>query len=274
MFYYRTLPEDMRKAYKTLYEGICRLESKIILSVDVKKAVDVFMAVNHDHPELFYLDIVKSRYRGQGTMTEVTVRYHKSLQEIKHVRQQLDGFEKDFIREVLARNLKESERIRYVHNFVIKNAVYNQKARETGKIVGNPSSITGVLFENSAVCSGLSMTVKYLLDLLKIPSAVCSGRVISEEAPRLLDYSGKANEVNHAFNLVLCKGRWQFMDVTMDIGQTRDIDHPSYDFFLRGKPVFDRYLQMSPLPVRTDEEADSIFVRKELIFSDEDSLIT
>lgn len=93
-----------------------------------------------------------------------------------------------------------------LHDILCRNIVY----RDIGP---DAHSIKGPLLRREAVCEGIAKTVKYICDALHIPCSVIEGKARSSPD----DHEGGP----HAWNKVMLDGQWVNVDVTFDLGTSK-----------------------------------------------------
>ena len=107
--------------------------------------------------------------------------------------------------------MSELERELYIHDYLVKNCVYKDKADDND----NRYTIYGCLVEQSAVCEGYKNAFQQLLAYCGIKSYGVSGS---------LDDS---DNVDHVWNAVRIDGEYYHTDVTWDDAE----DMVMYDYF-------------------------------------------
>ncbi|SDB50628.1 leucine-rich repeat protein [Butyrivibrio sp. INlla16] len=125
------------------------------------------------------------------------------------------------------------QKLKNTHDWMIRNISYDHKARN--KIRNNeccPSesnTTRSALLKNKAMCLGYARTYKKILDNLKVPCIIVSGRV---------GYEG------HAWNMVKLNGKWYNVDVTWD-DPDRNNDQGQlwieYKYFLKSTAYMSQY---------------------------------
>lgn len=266
-FYYQFLSSPERKIYNDIVKGIEKHKKSIFLLGSVKQVEKVLDFVYYDCPEFFYVDTTKTTFRTSGLTTTVQIGYHKDLEETKEIEQKLEIISRQFLNQVQKKKLDNLKLVRYVHNFIIENVEYASEQRDLQQVYGDVSSINGVFLNHKALCKGIALAAKWLLDKGGIVSAVIEGRMIDQKTPRLPHYTGTHEETNHIWNLVCINDKWHFMDVTMDLGNSEK-GWISYDYFLRNNAIFDSYVQYKNDYVSCEEELSSYFVVCKVLFSE------
>lgn len=106
--------------------------------------------------------------------------------------------------------LSLEEQIKYFHDYLINNTVYDEERADIIESGGNDDNYkyqshkaNGPLLEGMALCSGYSDAMKIILDKLKIPNY-------------------KVSNTTHIWNLVYLNGKWLNLDLTWDDPITSD----------------------------------------------------
>lgn len=271
-FYYQLLPLLERRMYCELVKGIKAHETKIRVLGSVSQSKKVIKYVYCDYPEFFYVDISQNSFQRNRMVTIVEVYYHKNLAESKVIGQYLEKIAMRFLEQAEKEKMNDLTLVKYAHDFIIRNVEYAYENLEWQHAGGDVSCISGVFWQHRAVCRGIAAAVKWLLDRAGIMSAVIEGRMVDENAPRLTQYTGTEDEINHAWNLVCVNDGQYFMDVTMDLGVSLDKDWLSYDYFLRNDELMDSYTQYHKRHVVSGDEQLCYFAIFQVIFSDLDML--
>lgn len=269
-FYYTFLSLPEKKIYNKIAEGIRQCSTNIsaaALPAQVKKIIPMVFL---DNPQFFYVDTTHySVISGLGCHIEMG--YHKNREEIRSIEPRLQKIGARFLEEIQKKRMNNLMTVKYVHDFVIRNTSYSFDSLNRRQTYGDVSGITGVLLKKSAVCLGISMTVKWLLDLAGIPSAVVEGYAMELGGGPAAVYTGQAELTNHAWNLVCLNDAWQVMDATMDLGASSS-GHIGYDYFMRSSRAMASCVQHLPLPVDCSRETGSYFVQNRTVFSKEETI--
>lgn len=107
------------------------------------------------------------------------------------------------------------DKIRIIHDFIIKNTKYDSlKAKNINDQTYDSSTAYGLLFEGYAVCSGYADTMSIFLDKLNIPNI-------------------KVASTTHVWNLVQLDNKWYHLDLTWDDPYSiKGTDSVNHNFFL------------------------------------------
>ena len=220
-YYYSILPKKEKNVYKSIYDCINNLENGVSLKqsqcfgVDIEKIVQYILL---DNPHIFYLD--RRGFHGADNFFEKRIffNYLYAKDEVEELKKKINKVAGKMIKKVTGTTDYEKEKS--VHDLIIKNVLYDEEAVfNRQKFASRSNTILGVLFYKTAVCEGVALTVKYLLNILDIKCIVAIGRSSRAE---------KGDE-NHAWNIVKIDGESYHLDVTWDLSDKKDFS--SYDYF-------------------------------------------
>ena len=125
----------------------------------------------------------------------------------------------DKAREVLSETIDDTmsdyEKEEAIHDYIIKNCIY-EKSSEGSQSDSDIYSPYGVLINGAAVCNGYAETMYLLLNACKIECKIVVG---------------KADNENHAWNLVKIDGVWYHLDTTWDDPVPDQGRNVQYNFF-------------------------------------------
>ena len=113
---------------------------------------------------------------------------------------------KQIVKKLIKKNMSEFEKAKVLHDWLVLNNYYDDKARDqifngTWKS-SNPSyDAKGALIKGKAVCGGLTEAYKLLC----------------EYAGLKCEYV-RSSKLNHAWNEVKIDGKWYIVDITFDVG--------------------------------------------------------
>lgn len=127
---------------------------------------------------------------------------------------------RNIIRSILYTDMSTIERIKTVHDYLVKNTTYDQSYYTKDD---SHKHLYNILNEKRAVCQGYAVAFYIFMNELDIPCSIVSG------------YAGEA----HAWNAVkMDDGKWYFVDVTWDDPMIKGTsnypngDNLSYTYFL------------------------------------------
>jgi len=272
-FYYTFLKPQEKRMFDSICAQLQVCQPEIHVTGSLQTARKILPFVLNDCPEFFYADNTRMQFvSGMGTVS-IRMRYTKDASQIRAIRQRLDTIGRRFLAEVQKKQLNNQDTVRYVHDFILKNTEYAQESLDRQDLSGDVSNICGVFVNKRAVCKGIALAAKWLLDQAGIPSGVIEGRVIRPEIAGMQKYIGKDSQNDHAWNVVNVNDVWQYMDITMDLGASQDNKSwIAYDYFLRGDAAMAEYVQYRNPYIDCKTEKYSYFVRNRTIISGEEDL--
>ena len=271
-FYYSFLNAEEKKLFNSVCLQLCRKQPEIRIPAALPSTKKIILSVLKDCPEFYYVDNTRIQFVSGTDGTEIRMRYTKNLEEIRMIDQRLEQISSRFLSEIYRRRLNCRETVRYVHDFILRNTEYDYESAEKEELSGDVSNICGVFCNQRAVCKGISLAAKWLLDRVEIPSGLMEGRVPEEKYHTASEPPDRQN--NHAWNIVKINHCWSYMDVTMDMGAgQKDSTCISYDYFLRSEANMSKYLQFDSPGVFCDREMYSYYVQNKVIFAREEVLL-
>lgn len=129
------------------------------------------------------------------------------------------------IRSVIRQDMTRYEKIKAVHNWMIRNVKYDYYRLMQGYIPRVSHTAKGALVKKIAVCDGYAHAFQMIMKKLKIP---CRFVV------------GSSGGVGHAWNMVKLGGKWYHVDVTFDdpiINGRNTNTTPYYTYFMKSSSV-------------------------------------
>lgn len=128
---------------------------------------------------------------------------------------------KQVIKTVIRKGMSTKEKIKAVHNWMIRNVKYDYQNYLHGTVPKVSHTAKGALVRGTAVCDGYSKAFMKIMKQLKIPCKMITG--FSEGG-------------GHAWNLVKVNGKWLHVDVTFDdpiVNGSNTNKTPRYTYFLK-----------------------------------------
>lgn len=125
------------------------------------------------------------------------------------------------IRTTIKKGMSTREKIKAVHDWLIRNVKYDYDSFLRGKVPKISHTSQGALLRGVAVCDGYSKAMKKILNRLGIPCEIVIGR---------------CNGAGHAWNMVKTDGKWLYVDVTFDdpiVNGKNTNTKPYYMYFLK-----------------------------------------
>lgn len=207
------LTSTEKAIYDKMYKSLLKRETniKFFQSISASTMDKILKYIGQDMPEIFYLQGAKYNIFKNRIDVIPTYAYHENeiallmLQCNRKAKVILDRFA----------DASEYDKVVGINDLFAKYIVYR-----TGNDL-DAHTIIGPLIKRYGVCEGFSKTVKYLLDMLKIPCIVVFGAAMSSTTSR--------TEL-HAWNMVKIEGSWCHIDITFNttIMVNRQI---RYDYF-------------------------------------------
>lgn len=143
--------------------------------------------------------------------------YKFPLEQIKQMVYAVDKKASEIIQEIISGNMSESQKIKAINDYIVKNTKYDYDNYIRGQIPPESFTAYGVLINNTGVCQGYSAAFNVLSRKAGIKS---------------ITVSGKAKGEDHAWNMVEADGQIKYIDVTWNDPVPDRGDHVRYDYFL------------------------------------------
>ena len=258
---YQTLTEEERLIYDQIVYTIENRESDIrIATHDTNVLKKVYQAVRYDHAEFFWVTSLSyEMYKRGDEVTAIDIRPEYSMSEEKQEKTQkkINKAVKAMLKDA-PRKGTDYEKVRYVYETLIREVDYDKDAK-------NSQNIISTFLNKKTVCQGYAYGMQYLLDKLKVPCTTVEGI---------------ANNMNHAWNLVLMDGGYYYVDTTWGNSQfvyakdqnSNESKFINYNYLGATSEEIDRTHQASdviPLPKCT-QIRDNYFIRENLFFEEFD----
>lgn len=207
------LSEAARHAYDELRKGMFGYQERIeVLGVAEQELKAAYDALLYDTPEALWLDGYGRRRSAIAARNwDIFPAYRIAKGEAVRLLEEMADRSEPLL--AALRTLPSDEqRVQAAHNALILNSDYS----DTNDPV--EATAAGALVNGKALCLGISLAFKYLMDRLDIPCIVVRGNA---------NGSGKLDEAGlHAWNLVQVKGGWSHVDVTYDLSGSTDKRRP------------------------------------------------
>ncbi len=129
------------------------------------------------------------------------------------------------VKSVTRRDMTQYEKVKAVHNWMIRNVKYDYYRLLRGKIPKVSHTAKGALINKVAVCDGYAYAFQMVMKKLKIPCRFVVGR---------------SGGVGHGWNMVRLGGKWYHIDVTFDdpiVNGSNKNKTPYYTYFLKSTSV-------------------------------------
>ena len=210
-YYYEKLNDNQKNIYKSIIQGIKKLDNKVILKdykyeKEDEALKDIEVAFNYlclDHPEIFYLD------NNYSVSNITSIVGNKSIIDLKYTVNNVDELNSKInsINEVIEgylEDMKSSDNAMdleiALHDKLASNVTY-YKYDDVNKIPYTCHTIEGAFLEKQAVCDGLSKAIQILLSNVDIENIVVLGKLDGNP---------------HAWNMVNLNNNWYNLDITSD----------------------------------------------------------
>lgn len=235
-YYYGKLQPLEREAYHALLIGFRDCSSAIrIPRLNGEQLSTLFFQLRLDHPEIFYVVGYSCRGCIGAETWEFLPDYMFQKQKIREHQKALNARLERVLRP--ARDWKESERERYIHDFILDSVQYDKLEKPYSH------EIIGPLTNGVGVCEGIAKTVKLLCDALEIPCMIPISDRDRTNGEKYL----------HAWNILTIGGKRYHMDATFDNTLSRG-GVKRYDYYnLSDEKIFrDHRALLYPAPQCTD----------------------
>ena len=211
--YYGMLSGDLQKLYRQIYSSVSNYKDSLTPSVKVSvdDAQTVILAVMNDHPELFWLgSSYKVSYFENGRAIGINLTFNMGVSQIPNAKIEFDKVSEEIIG-YAGQMTTFAEREKYVHDYILNNAVYDSSDIEAAQ------SAYSAIVTKRTVCAGYSRAFQYLMTRLNIPTYYCTG------------YSSG----DHAWNIVKLDDGYYNIDLTWDASNP-----VSYTYYNRADSEF------------------------------------
>ena len=242
-YYYQQMSKPRQAAYHAMKNGFDAISPVITIPLlEINAISDIFFQLRLDCPELFYLKTFVCRYHPGAKHMDLVPEYLFEKSKIREHQAALTSRIIKLVRE--AQNLNETEKLRFIHDFICRNVRYDKLKKPYSH------EIIGPLGQGVGVCEGIAKTVKILCDKLGIWCMIAISDAVPEHGIKL----------RHAWNVVKINGQYFHLDATFDntLGQG---DEVRYDYFLLDDSHQFRDHQHLLYPVPTCTVGDQCYYR-------------
>ncbi len=255
-YYYNRLSKPQQAAYHAILKGLATLAPSIqVPRLDNKDLSEVYFLLRLDHPEMFYSATYKYRFYEHADSVELIPEYIFEKKKIQQHQSALKARVEKLVR--LAKDLKEWDKLIYIHDFICQNVTYDKLRKPYAH------EILGPLGQGVGVCEGIAKSVKILCDALGIWCVI----VISEANPE------KGVKYRHAWNVVKIGGKYYHLDATFDNGLCKETDDIRYDYFCLADKQIVRDHENIIWPVPKCEDGDNFYYKvKKLSWTKEEEV--
>ncbi|MEG2337507.1 MAG: transglutaminase domain-containing protein [Clostridium sp.] len=150
----------------------------------------------------------------------ITYNYEKDLSEIRKQNLAVDKSIKTIVGKIITPNMSDFEKEKVIHDYIVNNTRYDNENFEKNTTPIESHTAYGVFNNKTAVCEGYAIAMKKMLDEANVESIIVIG---------------KANNYDHAWNMVKLEDGWYHVDPTWNDPvykvNNKVIDIISYDYF-------------------------------------------
>ena len=208
------ISEDER-IYDTIYNEIKDYKTSFSVGqiLDTRNGQAVYEPlhrVQNDNPEFFWLMGGASLVGAKGDFYTLTVNSRCDMEQVPDMKQKMDSIVHDIVTYANYYCKTDYEKALYVHDYLIKTCVYDEKTYEKYlQEDGDGSSLSytayGCICTHTAVCAGYAKAYMLILKELGIECGYVTGKA------RNSDGIG-----NHAWNYIKLDDGYYMVDVTWD----------------------------------------------------------
>ena len=197
-------------------------------------------AYTYDNPDVFYIEFSKLYLNIETTTRGSKKTYRVFINAGNQANYLTDDFSSkenideglnkiENIKSYFVQNKKTDayQNIKLAHDYLVESIEYDKTISQS-----NIYDIYGALVNKKSVCEGYAKAFKYLMDSVKIPCVMVSGKATNSE--------GKSE--SHAWNYVQIDNVWYAIDCTWDdpilIGYSYLSNALKYKYFLKGESEF------------------------------------
>lgn len=224
-FYYSKMNKMQQAAYHAICQGVLQMEKEIqVPRMSGEELYNVFFRMRLDHPEIFWATGFKYRYYQESPNIQFLPEYLFDRAKVKEHQKAMKSRVEKLARP--AQKLSESEKEKYIHDFICENVKYDKLKKPYSH------EIIGPLGQGVGVCEGIVKAVKVLCDELGVwcMIAICGNN------------PDKGIKYRHTWNIVRINGKYYHLDATFDNTLTRKCaigEEIRYDYFnLEDKLIF------------------------------------
>lgn len=245
--------------YDALVTAIDRRRTDItfsdVMGITADDYLAVYQQIYNDEINMFFID-PKIQYAVQSstkTVASAVIIYKHSSAKISEMEDAIDE-EVNKILEGIEPNMSQYDIVKYFHDYICENVVYDDKAE-------NCNNIYGAFVNKRALCQGMAKAFSYLCGKVGIET---------------LTITGDADGIAHMWNMVKIGGEWYHIDPTYDNAESATYgQYVRYDYFcLDDDTIYskrDIYEQDYEYP-KAGSTRCNYYVRNGLVCSDWDSV--
>lgn len=225
--------DDMKEAYLQFKSNFC-IKSILITKNELK---EVYRAIELDHSEIFWMRTYNDNRVSDGfivTFFDVDLTYAYTKEEAIAIKKRIEPKYQKIIDGAKRQN-NDLEKIKYVHDELVKIAVYD----DTKGTSPEYQSIISIFDEGKSLCTGYAYSFKFLMDQLGIQAVNSRSIVEKGNSPK-----------NHVWNVVKLYDKWLNVDITGDVGYYKN-GKMAYKYFLKKNEDFyidEKHLMQPDMP--------------------------
>ena len=192
---YQTLNEEEKRVYDQIYQTLMGHIRKVTVdTLDTDVLEHAYRAVQADYGGIFWvMGYSYTKYtQGEELISiDFAPNYTRTEEERAGLQEQINEATGQILLGIDS-EASDYEKAKYVFDYLASEVEYKTDAPDNQNIIS-------VFLNHETVCQGYASAMQYLLNQLKIQSAVVTGT---------------ANGQSHAWNLVKLDGAYYYMDVT------------------------------------------------------------
>lgn len=131
----------------------------------------------------------------------IAYNYEKNIDEIRTQSKKVDELAEKIVKKITDNSMSDFDKEKAIHDYIVKNTRYDKENFDKGTTPIESHTAYGVFVNGTAVCEGYAIAMKKMLDIANVESLIVIG---------------KADNVDHAWNLVKLNGQWYHADPTWD----------------------------------------------------------
>lgn len=247
-YYYNQMSDEAKAVYDELKEAVLECRKQITVNVDIDR--DDFdmiaeLLILHDPMTFNISDMTATNVTRRSATFNITYNYKKETFD-----KMTEAYEKraNTILSKLTDDMTTYEKIKKIHDLIIKNAEYDLDSPTS-------SSIYGTLVKKKGKCDGYARTFSYICGKAGINTVTVIGDDLSQVSDDM-----------HMWNKVYYKNRWYNVDVTWDDPVSNLKENMKYDFFMVSdraiKNTHSEIIMSFDVPAADDDSKDYYTVYK------------
>ena len=232
-YYYSRLAPRGKIIYDQLLQGIRKFQEAIPVDASDMKDPLISQAVNallKDEPMLFYLGDkgytirCSTVTRGSSVSRSISIvpEYVMSRAAAAEYTKRIQHEVNKLITSLKLHGLSQRDTLRTLHDFMVTRSAYDKAAIDDDASLAkhvSAHSVIGYFSRYTAVCDGISETVKLILNTLDMRCIVVYGDGVTADGPG-----------GHAWNIVRVGGSQSHLDMTWDMNLSSRYS-PNYRYY-------------------------------------------